>query len=414
MYENKEHEKQLLSCLLCDNDSIDNIQLTEQDFASKSHQIIFREILNLVNKGSVADYITLSDNCTPFSIDPSYIASLETPTAANIKYYNDSIIELSRKRKLDMISYNIQDGLKKDTSSEIMATVEEKLTNLHCVNQTYYNHISQCIHPTVEKIEQNYHLQGKCSGISSGFKALDGYTSGFQNSELIVLGARPSIGKTAFALSITNNMCKAGVSVGWFSSEMAKVALSTRLISNEGRIPATSLKDGSLRESEFVRMTDTCSKLYNYKLIIDDTPNIKYHKLLSGARRMKREGVQIIIIDYLTLIGYENSSIPRHERVGLISKGLKELGRTLNIPIIVLSQVTRDTEGKPPTLANLRQSGEIEEDADTVILMHRGRDEQESMTDFNVVKQREGATGTFQLNFIKKYITFHENEQKTY
>jgi len=257
----------------------------------------------------------------------------------------------------------------------------------------------------VEQIEKAYRTSGELQKVTSGYTQIEKLTNGFQPGDLIILGARPSIGKTSLALNMATRISvKYSVPVGFFSCEMSRQQLVNRIIAAEGKINLAGIRSGVIRESDFSRITGVCAKLYLSQLIIDDTPDISLAQLKSKSRQMKRMGCQIIFVDYLTLIRYGKAQVPRHERVGEISKSLKSLARELEIPIMALSQVGRSAEGRMPTLSDLRQSGEIEEDADLIMLLHRERDQQE--TRICVAKNRNGATDTVSLAFLPQFVCF--------
>jgi replicative DNA helicase len=246
-------------------------------------------------------------------------------------------------------------------------------------------------------------------------------TSGFQNSEFIIIGARPSVGKTALALTMAANMAiHRKIPVGFFTLEMADMALMQRLLSSEARINSEKLRTGMLRPADFHNLTEAAGRIYEAPLFIDDTPNIKLLDLRAQARRMKsKEGIKILFVDYIGLIEPENkNNVPRHEQVAEISRSLKSLARELELPIVCLSQVGRQSEGKPPTLADLRESGSIEQDADVVLFLHREREDTRDAhgqegggagnveTDLVIAKQRNGPVGTVKLAFLPHYTKF--------
>jgi len=244
-------------------------------------------------------------------------------------------------------------------------------------------------------------------------------TSGFQKSEFIVIGARPSVGKTAFALTMAANMAiRQHRAVGFFTLEMSDMALMQRMLASEARIDSMALRTGLLKPADFHSLTEAASRIYEAPLYIDDTPNIKLLDLRAQSRRLKsQQNVEIIFVDYIGLIEPETrGNTPRHEQVAEISRSLKSLARELDVPIVCLSQVGRQTEGKPPTLADLRESGSIEQDADVVIFLHRERGTEKSEeenytpnnieTDLVVAKQRNGPVGMLKLAFLPKYTKF--------
>jgi replicative DNA helicase len=250
-------------------------------------------------------------------------------------------------------------------------------------------------------------------------------TAGFQNSEFIVIGARPSVGKTAIALTMAKHIAiDQGVSTGFFTLEMSDKALMQRLISLETSIPSQHLRTGLLKNSDISRMIDAAGRIYEAPLYIADMPGMKLLDLRSLARRMKSDkDVKIIFIDYLTLITSENPDMPRHEQIAEISRSLKALARELDIPIVVLSQVKRDAEGKRPNLSDIRESGSVEQDADLVMFLHRDRDterkadektdnSQNIVTELIIAKQRNGPVGTVEVMFVPSFTRF-ENLDKS-
>ena len=276
----------------------------------------------------------------------------------------------------------------------------------------------EIINQTVDAIERLYHSSGSYTGIPSGFADLDNLTSGFQNSEFVVIGARPSVGKTALALTMAANIAvQQRKPVGFFTLEMSAVALMQRLLAAEARLDSNRIRSGMLRPSDFHKITDAAGRLYDAPLFIEDSPNLKLLDLRAQARRMKsNHSVEIVFIDYLTLISSENQELPRHEQIAEISRSLKALARELDVPVLALSQVRRETEGKLPTLADLRESGSIEQDADVVMFLHRERGTDENLnereTDLIVAKQRNGPVGKINLTFFPEYTTFESHSPR--
>jgi replicative DNA helicase len=275
---------------------------------------------------------------------------------------------------------------------------------------------------------------GNPSGVKSGFAQLDDMTGGFQPSEFIVIGARPSVGKTAFAITIAVDIAiKRKEPVGFFSAEMTSMAIMERILSAEAKVDSKRIRSALLRTQDTTSIIDAAGRIYEGKLYIQDTPHIKLFDLRSQARRMKREkGIKILFIDYISLINPEsNANVPRHEQVAEISRSLKSLARELQIPVVALSQVSRDAEGKEPNLANLRESGSVEQDADVVILLHRDRlvdpehmennKQSEPVIMLNgfavqetkviLAKQRNGETGIIRMGFQKQLVKFVELEK---
>ncbi len=281
-----------------------------------------------------------------------------------------------------------------------------------------YQKADTIVTETVNVIEKLFHAGGDYTGVPTGFPELDQFTSGFQDSEYIVIGARPSVGKTALALTMASYMAvHKKIPVGFFTLEMSGKSLMQRLLSAEAKIDSSRIRNGMLKHSDFSKLTEAAGRLYEAPLFIEDTPNIKLLELRAQARRMrKNENIRAIFIDYIGLIESDSrNNIPRHEQVAEVSRSLKSLARELDIPIIALSQVGRQSEGKEPTLADLRESGSIEQDADVVMFIHKQRETDKDLehnskttieTDLILAKQRNGPVGTCKLVFIPKFTRF--------
>jgi replicative DNA helicase len=280
----------------------------------------------------------------------------------------------------------------------------------------------ELIPDTFSIIEKHLHNQDAYTGIPSGFAALDTMTSGFQDSEMIIIGARPSMGKTALALSMIQHIAiQKNIPTGFFSLEMSYTQIGQRLVSQVARISGSKIRSGMLTQADFQRLQDAAGLCYDAPLCVADTPNMKMLDLRAMARKMKQQHqVKIIFIDYIGLITSENfsSNTPRHEQVSEISRSLKSLARELNIPIVALCQVSRDSEGKEPTLANLRDSGSIEQDADVVMFIHRERkatdDDGNGAIDAKILlaKQRNGPIGNVDLMFLPQYAKFENKAEE--
>jgi replicative DNA helicase len=308
-------------------------------------------------------------------------------------------------------------------SRAVLEDAQKEIFELTDANQSAsYKTPMELIPKAIEAIEKLYHTRDAFTGIPSGLIELDQMTSGFQKSELIIIGARPSVGKTALAMSMAAHIAvKEKIPTAFFSLEMSDMQLMQRLISSESRIPSEKIRTGLLKMSDFQSIQDAAGQIYDAPLYIVDMPNMKLLDLRAMARRLRaQKDVQIIFIDYLTLISSENSLIPRYEQVAEISRSLKSLARELNIPVVALSQVRRDAEGKKPSLADLRESGSIEQDADVVMFLHRervasskdGGDRNQAIdTELIVAKQRNGPIGDIDILFLPSYTKFVSKTQ---
>ena len=431
---NLEAEQATLGALLLDAEAVGTVIrfLRPDNFYSLQNQKIFQAIISLFNKGQRADLITITEELRSTGIldaagGPGYVASLTdtVPTSANVEYYAKVVLESSVRRQLLTISNRIIADAH-DDAIESRAVLEQaqklvfELTT-DASQQNVFKTPKELIPQAIAAIEKLYHTRNAFTGVPSGLTDLDSMTSGFQKSELIIIGARPSVGKTALALSMAaHTAIKEKIPTAFFSLEMSDMQLMQRLISSESRIPSEKIRTGMLKIGDFQSIQDAAGHIYDAPLYIVDMPNMKLLDLRAMARRLKSQfDVQIIFIDYLTLITSENSFIPRHEQIAEISRSLKSLARELNIPVVALSQVRRDAEGKKPTLADLRESGSIEQDADVVMFLHRervssnkeGDKDQAIDTELIVAKQRNGPIGDIEILFLPRYTKFVSKEK---
>jgi replicative DNA helicase len=427
---NEEAEQAALGAMLLDNDSSDTaIQyLTPEDFYSNANRRVYKAILSLFNQGrQKADIITVIAELRQAGElegagGPSYVASLTNvvPSSANIDYYAKIVQDCSLRRSLIRVSAEINTR-SFDESVESRVVLEE--TQKKIFELAEHRHVvsvksmKDLMPDTIDKIQELYQSKKQYSGIPSGFEDLDNLTSGFQPSELIIIGARPSMGKTALALSMASNITMGQkIPAAFFSLEMSDLALGFRLISAEAKIESERIKARLLKPQDYNNLMQAAGRLYEAPLYIVDIPGITIMDLRVQARRLRTlEKVEIIFIDYLTLITSENNQIPRHEQIAEISRSLKGLARELGVPIVALSQLTREAEKERPNLANIRASGAIEQDADMVIFIHREREsdkkpdksgENDSTAELIIAKQRNGPVGFVKVAFVKEYAKF--------
>ncbi|MBF9017211.1 MULTISPECIES: replicative DNA helicase [unclassified Oceanispirochaeta] len=426
---NEDAESAVLGALLI-NFNLDALDIVRMylgvgDFFRTGNQHIFNAIEQLEKKGSGVDLLTLIEELKSEALleragGAAYVSGLTSsvPTTANIEYYSKIVRECSIRRRLLTISAEIHAQAhdeSKDTS-EILEEVERQVFDIN--DQRSVDSIQSAgdvIKEAIFAIEQRYSQKGDFTGVPSGFDDLDAMTTGFQKSEMIVIGARPSVGKTAFALTVAANIAiKQKINCGFFTLEMTTLSVMQRLLSLQANINSNKIRTGLLKPSDFNSLTDAASSIYDAPLWIDDTPNMKLLDLRAQARRMvSKFDVKIIFVDYLGLITFEDKRIPRHEQMAEVSRSLKALARELDIPIVALSQVGRQTEGKAPGLADLRESGAIEQDADVVMFLHRERgiDSHEGTpenieTELIIAKQRNGPVGVVKMAFIPHFTKF--------
>lgn len=429
---NLEAEQATLGAILLEWNSFANVisLLSSEKFYSYQNKIIYEALVNLFRQDIHGDTLSLIQELTKTGKleeagGTSYIASLTdlVPTASNIEYYAKIVLDQSIRRDLIRASQDMKAWSFDETkeSRKIIEDAEHLVLTLSDKNQTttVYN-MQKVINTTINKVNEAYHNKNNFTGIPTGFAVLDSMTSGFQNSELIILGARPSIGKTAMALSMMEYIAvEKKIACGFFSLEMSYEMIGQRLLSQTARVPGNKIKNGMLRQEDFQKLQDAAGRCYNSPLYIVDVPNMPLLDLKSMARRLvKNQGVQIIFVDYIGLISTDSPASQVWEQVSEISKSLKALARELNIPIVALSQVARDAEGNEPTLAQLRGSGSIEQDADVVMFLHRERiktaDQHEDPVQdakLIVAKNRNGPTGDVDILFLSGYTKF-ENKAR--
>jgi replicative DNA helicase len=423
-----EAERALLGGLLVDPDAVGEVlqYLRPHDFYSNANGRIYEAILNLDGRGLKPDLMTTVQELKQSGrLDEAggsaYVASLTSviPSSVNIDFYAITIQGYSLRRALLRVAgeINVRAFDESMEARLVLEEIERRIFELGENRQGFSaKRIGEILGKAVSAIENN--SKKEYTGIPSGFYELDKLTTGFQNSEFIVIGARPSIGKTALALSMAASISiRNHIPVGFFTLEMSDLALTHRLICSEAMIESNALRTGFIRQSDFQRILDVSGDIYEAPLYIVDMPNMKLLDLRSQARKLRaQQQVKIIFVDYLGLIGFEDNSIPRYEQISAVSRSLKSLARELDIPLVVLCQLTREAEREQPNLATLRDSGSIEQDADLVMFLHRERtkkkddesqkDREGLETDLIIAKQRNGPIGTVRLALLSKFAKF--------
>ncbi len=426
---NIEAEKSVISSMLMGNDAIEVAaeMLTGEDFYQRQYGIVFDAILELYNSGSAVDLVTVQEQLKKKNVpdeisDMDFIRELfkTQSTSVNIKSYAGIVGEKSLLRKLIKTSEEVENACYLD-NGPTEATLEEAEKKLFKVfqqkNGKDFVPIRQVVLEQLENIEKASKTKGNITGLPTGFTDLDYKTAGFQNSDLIILAARPATGKTSFVLNIAEYMAlKKNKAVAIFSLEMSKQQLVNRLFSMGARIDSTALRTGALKDEEWGRLVESAGIIGNSRLIIDDTPGITVRELRSKCRKYQLEhGLDIVIIDYLQLMsGSGRSSESRQQEISDISRSLKLLARELNVPVIALSQLSRAVESRTehrPMLSDLRESGAIEQDADIVMFLYRDElynkdSDKKGITELIIAKQRNGPIGTVDLVWLSDYTKF--------
>ncbi len=425
-----EAERSILGALLLNDEHFVLVSelLLSDDFHLPSHRIIYQTISELVGRNKRPDLITLQDELSKKNLLESvggltYLIGLQEdlPSVGLIEQHSHILKEKATLRQLISSASAIitqcyrqnEDGIGSvlDSAEKIIFEITNKRTKNSFVQidiwlKKTFQHLSDI----------KTHSKG-VTGIASGYQRLDQMTSGFQKSDLIVLAARPSMGKTALALCIAENASAAGVVVGVFSLEMSGEQLTLRLLSSLSSIPHQNIRNATLSSQEWVGLTNAAARLSQTKILIDDTAMLDINELRAKARRLKAEhNVQLIIIDYLQLLYSVRKHENRHQEVSEISRSLKALSKELNVPIIALSQLSRAVDSrmeKRPILSDLRESGAIEQDADVIMFLYRevvyNTDTERPMqAEVIIGKQRNGPTGTVYLNFTKELTKFED------
>jgi replicative DNA helicase len=428
--QNLQAEKSVLGSILIDENAMFKVGeiLVPENFYEPRHQLIFDAILDLYNHQKAIDILTLSNilktQQTLKTIGgTSYLSELvETvPTSAHVEEYSKIIKELSVRRNMISLASQMDElAYKEDQDINlIMDDVEKNLMGIAQVSaRNDFVHIASLLEQTYKKAEELNKDPGKMRGVPTGFKFLDNLLGGFQKSDLIILAARPSVGKTAFALDVARHAgVYEGKSVGLFTLEMSAPQLMDRLLSMQVGVGLWDLRMGRVSDEVFARLSDAMGVLSEAKIYIDDTPAINILEMRAKARKLKMEhSLDIIVVDYLQLIQGRNKE-NRLQEVSEISRFLKSLARELDIPVVALSQLSRAVESRTdgqPMLSDLRESGSIEQDADVVIFLSKvgGEDADKSQNrKITVSKHRNGPTGETELFFVKEQARFREIDQ---
>ena len=434
--QNMEAEQAVLGAIFLEPSSLTlaSEMLIPEDFYRGAHQRIFNAMLKLNDKGEAIDLVTVTEELAATKLledvgGISYLSELagSVPTAANIEYYAKIVEEKSLLRRLIRTATSIaQDSYTRE--DEVDALLGEAEKNILEVSQRKsagsFHQIKDVLVRTYDNIEVMHNRVGDITGIATGFAELDKMTAGFQRNDLIIVGARPSVGKTAFALNIAQNVAtKTDENVAIFSLEMGAEQLVMRMLCAEGNIDAQRLRTGSLTDEDWGKLTMAMGSLSNAGIFIDDSPGVRVQDIRAKCRRLKQEqgGLGMILIDYLQLVlGSGRSGENRQQEVSEISRSLKALARELQVPVIALSQLSRGVEqrqDKRPMMSDIRESGSIEQDADIVAFLYRDdyydkESENKNIIEIIIAKQRNGPTGTVSLAFVKEYNKFVNLERR--
>ena len=419
-----EAEKSLLGAILNQPDVITRLDVLPQpsDFFLERNRLIFEAIYKLSDHGNIIDLVSVTETLQQSKAlekagGPAYLAELTSSGmfSDNIEYYSKVIVEKSQRRQLIKNAHTTLESaydesneinyLLEKSEQDIFSITDRTKTSVYFLFQHFYEEFVNFIHNSKRKV-------GEYSGIPTGFERLDEMLTGLQQGELIVIGARPSVGKTAFALNIVHNIAiEHKVSAAFFSLEMSGRDIISRIVCMRSGIQGNKIRQNMLSTQDLSHISRSVGQIAEAPLYISDVTSMRLFDLRVQSRRLvMRENVKVVFIDYLGLIR-SNDNVPknisRFEQFSEISRSLKELARELHVPIVVLSQLNRDAEDKEPTLANIRESGAIEQDADVVLFLHR-KSREEDHTTLIIAKQRNGPVGKVNFIFSPDKMKFQE------
>ena len=414
-----ESEQSILGSILLDKDAIITVAetITPSDFYKDAHRVIYESMMALNNKNEPIDMVTLTDDLRKRGyLDDiggvTYLTSLSTivPTTSNVKYYADIVKEKSVLRQLikasnDIINLGYGSG---ESAENVLDFAEKKIFDISQERTNDdFKPINQVLMDTYVMIESIYSNKSDVTGVTTGFKDLNKKINGLQRTDLILVAARPAMGKTAFALNLVQNAAiKGNASVAVFSLEMSKEQLAQRMIAAQSNVELKKMKTGTLNDADWPRIISAMAVMSDAKIFIDDTPGIKINELRSKCRKLKMEqGLDLVMIDYLQLMESDSKNESRQQEISKISRSLKILAKELDCPVVALSQLSRAPEQRAdhrPVLSDLRESGAIEQDADIVMFLYRDEyyhsdSEKKDLAEVIIAKNRHGETGSVEL-----------------
>ena len=427
-----EAEQAVLGGLLLSPRALDTVAdiVTEPDFYREDHRMIFRAIAQLSNASKPCDAVTVTEWFESHGLvdqvdGGGYIIQLasSTPSAANVRAYAEIVREKSILRQLIDVGSEITSGafaLEGRSSKELLEEAERLVFAIADQGQrsgSSYVSVQSALNEAIERIQELHEHEGEITGIPTGYKDFDKMTAGLQDSDLVIVAGRPAMGKTTFAMNIAEHAAiKSQKAVAVFSMEMSAVQLVMRLFSSLGQIDQTRLRTGSLDELDWPKLTTAMTFLHKSKIFIDETPSLSPAELRARARRLKREhDIGLIVVDYLQLMAVPGSKENRATEIAEISRSLKAIAKELHVPVIALSQLNRALEQRPdkrPVMADLRESGSIEQDADLIVFIyrdevyHKDKEDNKGKAEIIIGKHRNGPTGKVELLFQGQWLRF--------
>jgi replicative DNA helicase len=413
-------EQSVIGGLILDNGRFDEIgdRIRPEDFYRPAHRILFEAIGELIEASVPVDALTLSEHLEARGRlqavgGMAYIGSLakNTPSAANVAAYANRVRELAIERRLRKASMDIVDTLgngslstpeKVERAQALVMDIETDRAGAGLI------HVKECLEQCVDEIDSRYQRQDAIPGLPTGYSDIDSKLLGLQPGNLCIIAARPSVGKSTLAQNIAEHVAiRDGGAVAFFSLEMSRHELTDRMVSSLGRVNLKALRTGDIAEEDWPRITSAISLLAAAPLFLDETGGIDLHTLATRCRRHKRQhGLGLVIVDYLQLMRARGEN--RNQEISQLSAGLKRIAKDLSVPVIALSQLNRESTKRPdkrPTLADIRDSGAVEQDADIVLMLHRD-EEHKGIAEVNIAKNRNGETGRVTLTWIGQYCRF--------
>jgi replicative DNA helicase len=425
-------ERTVLGAILIENEAFHHASelLTERDFYREAHRKIFFRMASLASRGDAIDLVTLKEEISRAGeLDSvggvTYLSSLVegVPRATNVPYYSRIVKDKSVLRNLIAAANRIQQSCFEEVEETqlVLDSAEKFIFDIaEGAIRTGFEPVSEIVKKTFQHIDELSEKRELVTGIATGFVELDEMTSGFQRSDLIIVAARPAMGKTSFCMNVAQHVAlKGGGSVGVFSLEMSKEQLVLRMLCGESRVDMHKLRSGFLSERDWTKLVQGVADLSRARIFIDDTPALTVMEMRAKARRLKLEhGLDLLVVDYLQLMQGRGRFENRTQEIGSISRALKGLAKELHVPVVALSQLSRAPESRGdhrPQLSDLRESGALEQDADVVVFIYREEEynatpDNRGVADLIVGKQRNGPTGSIKMAFIKEYTRFENLE----
>jgi replicative DNA helicase len=402
-----DHENALIGAIFLNPNVYDELEVNIGWFRQPKQKRIAQAMQDIINSGMQPDIINVHDKIK-YEVDAAFISQMTScvPTSANAGYYADILKRNHEFCQLEQLRLHMGEWLKTEDASSMLYEIDKYITSISESDNSKVVHFGAKIHEAINQILAAHARKGELDGLSTGYHSLDNYLCGMAPGDFIIIGARPGHGKSTLMMNIATNIASNRIPVGIFELEMSGVNLAKREMAGGLRVDYKQIRTGNLSNPELTRLVTVAGDLNACQIYIDDTPGIQIAKLWQRARQMKRKGVQIIFIDYITLIRHPNNKLKQWEAVSEIGNSIKQIARELSIPIVALSQLRREGADKPPRMEDIRASGSLEQDADTIIFIYCKEDEDN--TDIIFAKNRNGPLGTVQMVFRREYLKFCE------